>query len=433
MMRFFYDLAFSLFGIFSLPHFLMRLKQAEDPDRLVRERFGIFSPDLVSRLEGPRPLWIHAVSVGEVLAVEKLIQLLLERRPEQRMVLTTVTPTGQRLARQWERDNLCVLYFPFDLQFAVRRFFETLRPAALLLIETEIWPNVIEEARARQVPVVVMNGRISERSFQLFRLSRTLFSPLLRKIQLFLVQTEKDRERLTALGVPREKVTVTGNMKLDTLDPNGVWKENRTKLRQEWGYQETDQILIAGSTHAGEEEILFRMLKDLRGEGFQTKLLIAPRHIERSVKILELAKRQGWKAVLASQRQKSSPEVVILDQLGKLRSLYAVADVVFMGGSLVRHGGQNPIEPAAVRRPIVHGPWVSNFHEIYRCLGEAGGSICVNQEEELRFVLGRLLASDKEREHLGSRAYEVLEKLRGATERNFKAVDSLINLREFVP
>lgn len=434
MTRWFYDLAFFIFGIFSLPHFLMRLRQAENPGRLLKERFGLFSPEFLSRWGGERPLWIHGVSVGEVLSVEKFVELLLERKPSLRVVLTTVTPTGQQVARKWEGERLSVAYFPFDFRASVRRFFKILKPAALLLVETEIWPNVIEEARRQGVPMGVMNGRISERSFRAFRRFSAIFRPLLRNIDFFLVQTEGDRERLVRLGVDPERVKVTGNMKLDAFDTNGHWQEGRELLRRRWGFLPSDQILIGGSTHAGEEKILLHVLRLLREEGFPLKLLLAPRHIERAPEILALAQREKLKAVLASRRDEGRSssdlpfEVLILNQLGKLRTLYAIADVVLMGGSLVPHGGQNPIEPARFARPILHGPWVFNFEAIYQRLEEEGASLGVHGEEELLFALKRLLASEVERNHLGNRAYEVLEKLRGATERNFNWVNQWLTI-----
>lgn len=432
-MRWVYDFGFFLFAVASIPHFLGKLRLAEDPGKLVRQRFGFLSPELVSRWRGKPCLWIHAVSVGEVLAAEKLTELILERRPELHVVLTTVTPTGQKMAQCWAGERVSVLYFPLDFRFAVSRFFEALRPVALLLMETEIWPNVIQEARRRGIPVLVINGRLSEGSSQGFRRFSVIFKPLLRSIDLFLVQTKKDQERLVALGVDSSKVQVTGNMKLDAFDLNGQAETNRETLREKWGFLSSDLVVIGGSTHAGEEEIIFRVLRRLKEKNLSAKLLLAPRHIERSRKILEGAKRHGFQAALASEREKfSSFEILILDQLGELRKLYAFADAVVMGGSFVRHGGQNPVEPALLSRPIIHGPWVFNFHEIYQRLEEEGGSLRVSGEEELFFVLKRLLASDRERDHLGKRAYEVLKRLRGASERNFGWIVQLIKKEEEV-
>ena len=230
-------------------------------------------------------------------------------------------------------------------------------------------------------------------------------------------------------------------MKLDTFDLNGREDLSREALRKQWGFDSADSVLIGGSTHAGEEEILFRALARLRKENLALKLLVAPRHTERAGKILELARRHGLKAILASAQFPTHPfspiggegktegfDILILDVLGELRKIYPLADCVFMGGSLIRHGGQNPIEPAFSQRPIIHGPWVFNFQEIYERLDREGGSLQVKNEEELIFVLKRVLASDHERQHLGNRAFEILKGLRGATERNFAQINPLITV-----
>ena len=421
MIRWIYDLGFLSFGLISLPKFLRRIEQAEDRGRLLRERFGIFSEEIRSQFAGVRPVWIHCVSVGEALAAEKFVELFRANRPDQTLVLTTVTPTGQQIAKQWEGERVKVFYFPFDIRPAVRRFFDTIQPAALFLVETEIWPNVIEEAGRRRIPVGIVNGRLSERSFRSFRRFNCLFRSVISGIDFFLVQTEKDRDRWLALGVNPEKVRVTGNMKLDVFKLNGQWEKDRAAFRGRLGLSPEEKVLIGGSTHAGEEEILLRVTRRLRGEGFPLKLILAPRHIERSQKILEQARKAGFRSMLASENgpENSDFEVLILDQLGELRRLYAACDAVFVGGSLVRHGGQNPVEPAACRRPILHGPWVFNFEDLYRRLDEGGGSLQVKEEEEIQFVLKRILTSERESEYLGLRAYEILKQLQGATERNF--------------
>ena len=420
MMRWLYDLGFLTFALISLPHFLGRMKQAEDQKQLLRERFGFLPQENLTAFREKRPVWIHCVSVGEVLAVEKFLKLFLAREPRQNVVVTTVTPTGQRIAKQWENERLKVFYFPFDVSSAVGRFFETVRPRLLLLVETEIWPNVIEEARRRKVPVGIVNGRLSERSFRSFRKFGFLFRPIWGGIDFFLVQTEKDRERWVNLGVNPERVRVTGSMKLDAFDLNGQWQRDREALRERWGLRAFEKVFIGGSTHAGEEEILLRVLGRLREEGLPVKLVLAPRHIERSQKIFEQVKKAGFQGMRASQGAGHADfDVLILDQLGELRKFYAAADAAFVGGSLIRHGGQNPVEPAASRRPILHGPWVFHFEELYERLDEGGGSVRVSGEEEMIFALRRILRSDRETEYLGSRAFEILKGLQGASERTF--------------
>lgn len=428
-MSWLYDFGFWMFGLISLPHFLARLNQAEDRGRLVRERFGYFSPEAVA-FGKTNPVWIHGVSVGEVLAAEKLIRTFQERYPQKSLVLTTVTPTGQKIAKRWESGKVKVTYFPFDGRGPVRRFFRTFQPSLLLLVETEIWPNVLKEAHSRRVPAGIVNGRISERSFNAFRRFSRIFHPVFKCIRFFLVQTEKDRQRLILLGLDPEHIQITGNMKLDAFDLKGA-DLPKDSLRRDWGFSSSDLVLIGGSTHPGEEASLLDVLRVLRGEGLPVKLLLAPRHVDRADKILKDARRRGFRAVLSS-RKKEDFDVMVLDQLGILRNLYPMADAVFMGGSLIRHGGQNPVEPAAARRAILHGPWVFNFQDLYQCLLEEGGTIRVKNDQELGYALKRILRSERERTYLGNQAYRILQKLQGATERNLNWIANvgLIRLEE---
>lgn len=437
-MRWIYNFGFFLFAFFSLPHFLKRLRQADDPVRSVKERLGIFPEETISRFRTRHPVWIHAVSVGEVLAVEQFLHLLLKERPALQVVLTTVTPTGQRIAKSWQNERLSVFYFPFDFRFSVRRFFQTFKPKLLLLVETEIWPNVIGEARTRGIPVGIVNGRLSEKSFRAFKRFHPIFAPVLKAVTFFLVQTEKDRARWVELGVSAEKVTVTGNMKLDALPWDGDWEKEREPLREVWGIQPTDQVLMGGSTHPGEDEMLLRVLRLLREERVPLKLVLAPRHVERSRRILKEVQREGFRGILMSGRGETAPfpssyDVLILDQLGELRKLYLIADVVVMGGSFIPRGGQNPAEPAVTGRPLLHGPWVSNFEELYRQLDEAGGSLKIDGEPQLILTLKRILPHSAERQAMGRRANEVLEKLRGATGRNLHFIEPFLKTAKGVP
>lgn len=418
MMRLIYDLGFLTFGLISLPHFLQRIEQAEDRGRLVRERFGKFSAGTRAEFQNERPVWIHCVSVGEVLAVEKFLKLLRSRQPGQKIILTTVTPTGQKMAKKWEDQNTKVFYFPFDVRFAVARFFDTFNPQALFLVETEIWPNVIREAKKRGIPVGIINGRLSERSFRSFKRFKPIFGSVFSAIDFFLLQTEKDCARWEGLGIPSDRLKVTGNMKLDSFSLNGAWEADRAAIRQKWNFGPLEKVLIGGSTHPGEDEVLLHAFKQLKKEGFSIRLVLAPRHIERSGKILEEVSRLDLSGALMSQGEAKAYDVLILDKLGELRKFYAACDLVFVGGSLIRHGGQNPIEPAACRRAIVHGPWVFNFGELYTRLAQEKACVAVQNEVELISVFKHLLSNEKETETLGTRAFETLQRLQGASERN---------------
>jgi 3-deoxy-D-manno-octulosonic-acid transferase len=416
---FLYNLAFTAFAIFYAPFFLMKLRQAEDPKALWRERRGIFPKDWTGKFAGKKIVWLHAVSVGEVMAVEKFIGEWLASSPEYDLVLTTVTPTGQRIAKKFASVRVHVCYFPFDLSPVVRRFFDLLKPVCLLLVETEIWPNLLTEAKRRDIPVGMINARLSERSFKGYRIFPWLFRPLWGKLDFVLAQSEENAVRFRALGITEESVRDMGNMKFDQAEWTSEGVVDEGGMRQAWGYTPEDLIWIAGSTHPGEEETLIKVFRTLRGRFPDLRLILAPRHIERSKGILKQSEKYGFRAALSSKEENkgSGPDVRVLDQLGVLRNLYQIADLVFMGGSLVPHGGQNPIEPACFGKAVLHGPHVFNFHKIYHQLDHDGGALRVSAPDELSSAAAEFLANESRRHEMGQRAFQIINRLRGASKR----------------
>jgi len=321
-----FNLAYGLFGLFYLPVFFVKMKQAADPRRLLRERLGFITPETLQKISGRRKVWVHAVSVGEVMALREFLKGFLERFPGFHVVLSTVTPTGQKIARELEGPRLSVVYFPFDFSFACRKFFEHLKPECLLLAETEIWPNLLLEARRAGVRVGILNARLSEKSARRYGRFSTIFAPLFQRIDFIFSQTEQDAFRFESLGIDRSRIQVLGNMKLDQWPSAGMDPALSEKERAKWGYGPKDRIWVAGSTHPGEEEIVFGVLRDLRAEFPDLKMILAPRHIERSARILELAKRLGIQGGLAEPFQPGrGQDVLILNRLGVLKDIYSVA------------------------------------------------------------------------------------------------------------
>ena len=424
---FLYNLAFAAFGIFYAPVFLMKLRRAEDPQALWRERRGIFPGDWAAKFSGKKTVWLHAVSVGEVMAIEKFLREWLAASSEYDIVLTTVTPAGQRIAKQFAGERIHVCYFPFDLTPVVKRFFDLFKPVCLLLVETEIWPNLLVEAQRRKVPVGVINARLSERSFKQYRIFPWLFKPLWGKLDFVLAQSEEDAVRFRKLGIAEESVREMGNMKFDQAEgsedeaPTIVDSEKikvGAGLREVWGYTPDDLVWIAGSTHPGEEEVLMSAFKSLREKFPRLKLIFAPRHIERSERLLKQLTQYGFSVVLSGKKQEGpGPDLRVLNQLGVLRHLYRIADLVFMGGSLIPHGGQNPIEPARFGKAILHGPHVFNFHKIYRQLDHDAGALEVSAPDELSSAAAELLANEDKRHAMGQRAFQIINRLRGASKR----------------
>lgn len=418
-----YDLAYLVLALISLPSFVRRLSQARCGRELLRQRSGILPPSFKDALIGKKIIWLHAVSVGEVMAVSNFIKNLLRECPGYHLVLTTVTPTGQQVAQKFEGPQVSVCYFPFDFSFAVRSFFRDLQPECLLLAETEIWPNLIMEASRSRVPVGILNARLSSRSARRYSRFQRLFQPLFSRLDFVLAQTVEDAERFAACGTPRERVEVLGNMKYDNVVLEGAGAGISRSFRQKWGLGPDDRIWVAGSTHKGEEKILARVFVKIREKHPDLKLVIAPRHIERSAEVAAAFEKCGVEAgrvSLLSNGKKSFP-VLILDQLGVLKDVYAMADAVFVGGSLIpKRGGQNPIEPAVFRKAIVHGPYVFNFERVYQVLDDEGGAMLAKDESELALALERILGSPAETERLGQRAYQAVVSLRGATEKHVR-------------
>lgn len=419
-MTFLYNAAFIFFGIFYFPVFVLKAIRAECPGTLIRQRLGIFDAKWQQQFIGKKIVWVHAVSVGEVMAASRFISECANRFTDHHFVLTTVTPTGQKVAAKLRGKSVTVCYFPFDLTFAVRSFIRTLGPECLLLMETELWPNLLTEARRAHVPVVILNGRLSEKSFRRYKKAHIFLRGLFQKLDYVMAQTEADKKRFAALGVPPEKIAVPGNMKFDNIpledtDTSGVSRA----LRQEWGFAPEDLIWIAGSTHPGEETKVIRIFCELRKSFSNLKLILAPRHIERAGKLRRQLKRAKLSVRLATQEAAEKGfDVLLIDCLGVLKNLYAAADVVFVGGSFAKRGGQNPIEPAGFRRAILHGPNVFNFLSIYQQLDAEGGAIVVRDSEQLDFAVRRLLNHPAERAELGNNAFNTVKALQGATERH---------------
>lgn len=425
-MIFLYNLAFLIFGVFYFPVFLVKLRQASEPRTLLAERFGNYS-ELTA---GNKKVWLHAVSVGEAMAVRSFVSLFLDKNPGWDIVLTTVTPTGQKIAKEMESSRVSVHYFPFDFSWAQRNFLKAFDPKLILLAETEIWPNLLIEASKRDIPVGVINARLSERSAKRYGRFLSIFKGLFQKLDFVLAQTEEDAARFRALGVDDARVRVLGNLKFDNIsrkdsdDGDASWKSR-------WGIKSGDLVLIAGSTHPGEEEKILNVFKSLRRKYPQLRMILAPRHIERAQSLLTyIENNSAFQTVLASGRKAETYDVLILDQLGILRRLYQLADVVFMGGSLVPHGGQNPIEPACFKKAIVHGPHVFNFQKVYETLAQDEGAIQVAGEEELQTSLEHLLQNSQERNRTGQNAFASVNRLQGASQRHLDWLVSFMSSEE---
>ncbi len=372
------------------------------------------------------PIWLHAVSVGEVMAATPLAKELRTRHPDLPLLVSTVTDTGRAVAEQRLAARQYV-FFPLDFGWAVRSALAKLSPRAVLLTETEIWPNFVRACASRGIPVVVINGRISPRSFPRYRVVRRWFGRVLSDVRLFCMQTAQDAERLLMLGAPAEKVRVVGNLKYDLASLHEA--PDVAAVRARLGLPSGRRLLVAGSTHRGEEETLLEAFRALAGTRQDLCLLLAPRHPERLEEVERLVRKAGLPFVRRSQLPATPMDgaaVILLDTMGELAQLYSAAAAVFIGGSLIPHGGQNILEPAAVGRPVVHGPHMGNFAEMRDLFREAGAAIQVEGGASLAEHLAALLDDPALADRMGKAGREIVETHRGATRRTADLVDELL-------
>jgi 3-deoxy-D-manno-octulosonic-acid transferase len=420
-----YSLILAVAFVLALPWFLWKGRSTGKYLRTFRERMGRLPVYL--NVDGERSIWVHAVSVGEVLAARPLVESLKTRFPGLRVFLSTATMTGNAVARRSVRGTDGLFYAPFDWPGPVRKALAILNPALLVLVETEIWPNLIHEARAKGTRVAVVNGRISPRSFARYRLVRRWLGSVLHEVDLFLMQAESHAERVRGIGAPAEKVRVTGNLKFDAAEAPRA-PERLVRLLLDGGRRDRP-VWVAGSTVTGEEELVLRALHRVRERLPETRLVLAPRHPERFSDVPALVEAAGFRCRRRSELDPGrwrGGEVLLLDTMGELAQIYPLATVVFVGGSLVPSGGHNILEPAVAAKPIVVGPHMENFQEIAEQFRAEGAMVQVHSAEELAREVESLLADEVRRKGLGERARSLIERNRGALERTLDALGPLV-------
>ncbi|MFA4843132.1 MAG: 3-deoxy-D-manno-octulosonic acid transferase [Candidatus Omnitrophota bacterium] len=416
-----YDLIFLIFMLVYLPVYLFRGKFHRGFSR----RLGILPPDL--GLE--RPIWIHAVSVGEAISIKALVSELRKAYPHKKLVISTVTATGNKVARALVNAGDFLTYLPLDFSFITSRVFKRINPCLFIIAETEIWPNLISSLHKQKIPVITVNGRISDSSYAGYRAIKLFIRPILNKIAQFCVQSASDALRLQDLGVEKEKIHVTGNVKFDiNLEVSAGL--NASDYRQKLWLGPEDKLLACGSTHSGEEELIIKTYKELLLVFPKLKLLIAPRHPERSKDIAEVAVKNGFMPVFISGINTACPTcisgpVFILDVIGELLNFYAAADIVFVGGSLVKTGGHNILEPASLKKPVIFGPYMFNFRDITGLFLKNKAAIMAHDAGQLKNKIKELLENGLSAKALGERAYELISKNSGATIKNIGIIKGL--------
>ncbi len=407
----------------SLPYWLLEWLRHGKYSAGLGERLGRIPRRLATQPDRPA-IWIHAVSVGEVLAVTGLVEELRKRFPKHRVVISTTTDTGQKLARtRFGAEN--VFYFPLDFAFAVRPYLAALRPELMVIAETEFWPNLLRLAHRSGAQIAIVNARISDRSWPGYRRFRRLLVKILPQIDLFLAQTAEDANRLQDIGAPSERIEVTGNLKFDVLAPPAP--PIVASLRACFQSNNAGPVIVSGSTVDGEERLLLRAFANVLASHPGAVMILAPRRPERFNEVAELLQVLGmkfWRRSLWSGEPVVGG-VLLLDTIGELAALYALADVAFVGGSLVPRGGHNIIEPALHGVPIVVGTHTENFRDMV-ALFQSRDAVRIVGPAELPLVLMELIANPAERESLGRRAAETLQSQMGATGRTVQALAKLL-------
>jgi 3-deoxy-D-manno-octulosonic-acid transferase len=427
MIRFVYNLLFPFALLVFLPGYVAKMRRRGNYRRNFGQRFGIYTDAVRNRGDTQPTTWIHAVSVGEVAIALKLAAKLREMDPGFRCVLTTTTTTGFAVAEKQASEWLRVMYNALDFLPIVRRAFAVIRPSRIILVEAEVWPNLAAEAHRRRIPLALVNARLSARSERRFRRVRALVAPTFRCLDLVCAQESQDIERWHALGVPRERIREVGSIKYDPAETAPA-AEFPFALLQQFGFAPDAPILLGGSTHAGEEEILGNVLRVLRSTADNARLIIAPRHVERTREIRAQLEAQGWTVAQRSEAgaaQMQAPDCLLLDTTGELRSWYAVATAVFIGKSLTANGGQNPVEPILAGKPVVFGPHMENFGRLAHSLVAAEAAVQVKDSDALAGAVAGLLRDSDARARLVERAERVIAAHRGATQRTAELVAAL--------
>jgi 3-deoxy-D-manno-octulosonic-acid transferase len=382
-------------------------------------------------LDGDESIWIHAVSVGEVLTARALLPDLRERYPRLRIFLSTTTMTGQQIARHNLQYVDEVFYFPFDLGFIVRRTLRLVRPRLFIMMETEIWPNLLRASRRAGVKTALVNGRISSRSYPRYKFVRPFFRHVLQQVDRFCMQSDESARRIIEIGAPREHVTVTGSLKFDSLELPGEARQApaRHRVLRYFRMSPSRPVVIAASTLRGEEGAALEAFQRIRATISGALLIIAPRKPERFEEVDRLARQAGWNVARRSElRVDAEPrhDVVILDTIGELAQLYQVATAVFVGGSLVDAGGHNILEPAVFGKPIIFGPYMQNFAEIAQTFLDNQAAIQIRNARELEPALLELLGDPVRRASLGAAARALVEANRGARGKSLAVLAELL-------
>lgn len=425
-----YDILLHISLIILFPYFIFKMIFAGKYRKGILERFGFINEDKLGGIVNCRKIWFHAVSVGETKAVMPLVRRFKENNPDVRIIFSTVTITGNSVAMKDGAKLIdCLIYFPLDFNWVAGRVVKKLKPDVFVVVEKEIWPNILRLLKKNKIPAIIVNACISDRSYKRYRVFRFFFTRILNDISCFLCQTKNDSDKAIALGMETAKVIIAGNIKYDISYVEWPVAEMGA-FTVSLNIKDGDKVIVAGSTHAGEEVMILDAFKKLKQEFLDLRLIIAPRHPERFKEVENLINEKGFTVIRRtaathspSLQGSATHNVILLDTIGELSKIYSIASAAFVGGTLVNIGGHNLLEPAFYKKPVVYGPFLNNYIEMAEMLESAGGGIRVTDTDSLFNALKWLVTDSSYAEKIGKAANGVLIENRGAADKCLKVIE----------
>ncbi|MBT8042882.1 MAG: 3-deoxy-D-manno-octulosonic acid transferase [Pontiella sp.] len=422
-----YNLLFPIVFLCMLPKFLARMLKRGGYWQHFEQRIGHFGHGTKARIREHRRVWMHAVSVGEIYVALRFMKAYREKHPDTYFALSTTTSTGNAIGRKELDPRDVLFYFPVDLPIVIRKVLRIIDPVRLILVEGEFWPNLIRLADRQGIPISLINGRMSNSSYKGYRKLKSLTADVLRRIDPICVQGEIDAERMIGIGAPPDQVHVMGTAKFDVAERDPVAEKATQKIMQRIGVEDDAIVLLGGSTWPGEEAVLCSIYKKLKVENDKLFLVMVPRHVERADEVIECFRQHDLTFLRRSQLEddggRERPDVLFVDTTGELRSFYSVADIIFVGKSLLEHGGQNPIEPALCGKAIVVGPNMENFPAVMPLFIKNDALLQVPDAQSLESTIRSLLSDEAMRIAIGQRAERLVTQNQGTIERTIERLN----------
>ena len=432
-MRFLYNLAAILIVTIIIPIFVLRATRERGFIERIKQSFGFYPQETIDKVAGKNAIWVHAASVGEIVATSPLVREFRKVFPDSPILVSVVTTGGYEMAHRIIKDADAIIYVPLDLPFLASRVVGRIRPRVFLPVETELWPNFLKKAKQLDVPVMMVNGRISDRSVKQYKYLFGMLREMIGTVKCFAMQSSIDADYIMRLGAPRELVTVTGNTKFDQAYTS-VSAEERAALIEELGLSGASRIMIAGSTHRGEEELVLAAFKAVREKDPGVRLIIAPREVLRTLEVEHLCRKAGFTVTTRKELQKGDAargeDIVILDTVGELGRVYGLGDVIYIGGSLIPHGGHNILEPAAHGKAIIVGNQMFNFKDIHALFRNRNAVVTVTNGEELTREMLRLFGDAAERARLEAETLAIINENKGASEKSARILVEMLETYE---